>query len=373
MNGSSRFVVTVTDGRVYSCILFTKDTSQKLARECKAFAFDGKVHYRVNRSKLRITVLRLLSADEANEGLRQLMAFLDSISPGTWLAVCPGDAAGSARMLEVAGELHRRSGREAPPADRDRLLALANYRFAAVGKVVRKAGPALRNRRTCRYCGKSIPETTFLSKAHTISEALGNKTLYTNDECDKCNATFARTIEPEFINRLSPFFPLLNIAGKNGGRKVRDKYYSISREEKFSSGNRIILKIHDNIVSETLNGAITDIEMRTESNARAWVPQNIYRSLCKFTIGTLDGRMLRYFRKTVRWINGENFPDPLPPSAWSTSKRRSCSRSFISTAAGVTTAATPICSPASISFPVPIPSSFPSVRSTGIWLAAAHF
>ncbi|MCD8073421.1 MAG: HNH endonuclease [Alistipes sp.] len=207
MNGSSRFVVTVTDGKLYSCILFTKDTSQKLARECKAFAFDGKVHYRTNRASLRISVLKLLSADEGNEGLRQLMAFLDTIAPNSRFAVCPGDAAGSLLMLGVVAELQRRAGVGPDPLYGEKTRVLANYDFTAVGKVGRKAGPALRRRRRCRYCGKSAPETTFLSKAHTVSEALGNKTIYTNDECDKCNATFASTIDPQFINRLSPFFP----------------------------------------------------------------------------------------------------------------------------------------------------------------------
>ena len=50
----------------------------------------------------------------------------------------------------------------------------------------------------CRFCRKSKPEVSFRSDAHAIPESLGNKSLFTNYECDRCNQFFGRGIENDF-------------------------------------------------------------------------------------------------------------------------------------------------------------------------------
>ncbi len=57
-----------------------------------------------------------------------------------------------------------------------------------------------KTKRVCRFCGKaSSSVTTFKQNAHAISESLGNKLLYCNEECDSCNASFS-AIEQDFFN-----------------------------------------------------------------------------------------------------------------------------------------------------------------------------
>ena len=43
------------------------------------------------------------------------------------------------------------------------------------------------NHRLCRFCGQGEPGTSFRHKAHAIPELLGNKSIFTNFECDNCN------------------------------------------------------------------------------------------------------------------------------------------------------------------------------------------
>lgn len=42
--------------------------------------------------------------------------------------------------------------------------------------------------RTCRFCGLHEPRVTFRHEAHAIPEALGNRSIFTNYECDSCTS-----------------------------------------------------------------------------------------------------------------------------------------------------------------------------------------
>jgi len=63
-------------------------------------------------------------------------------------------------------------------------------------------GESNRQKRICRFCSNGMntkDKVTFKLKAHAISEALGNKLIVLNEECDTCNAKFGITIEKDFI------------------------------------------------------------------------------------------------------------------------------------------------------------------------------
>ncbi|WP_374451860.1 HNH endonuclease [Phenylobacterium sp.] len=69
--------------------------------------------------------------------------------------------------------------------------------------------------RTCRFCGKSEPEVTFKLEAHAIPEGLGNKSIFSNYECDPCNQAFGRGIENDLGNWSKPMRTFSRIRGKN--------------------------------------------------------------------------------------------------------------------------------------------------------------
>ena len=62
-----------------------------------------------------------------------------------------------------------------------------------------KIGEDNRDKRICRFCNKKKPDVKFKKEAHAISEALGNKKLILNEECDSCNEFFDENIERDFI------------------------------------------------------------------------------------------------------------------------------------------------------------------------------
>ena len=88
-----------------------------------------------------------------------------------------------------------------------------------------------KSKRVCRYCNKSKPEVSFKKVAHSISEALGNKKIITNDECDTCNEKFGKGIENDLILYLSLFRNFFGIKGKKGIPKLKGKNFEIINNE----------------------------------------------------------------------------------------------------------------------------------------------
>lgn len=80
-----------------------------------------------------------------------------------------------------------------------------------------------KSKRVCRYCNKSKPEVSFKKVAHSISKALGNKKIITNDECDTCNEKFGKGIENDLILYLSLFRNFSALKGKKVSLNLKEK------------------------------------------------------------------------------------------------------------------------------------------------------
>ncbi len=146
---------------------------------------------------------------------------------------------------------------------------LLNFYQVTTTNITKKIhiGESNKDKRVCRFCGRTkITGASFQNKAHAISEALGNKTIILNEECDECNSYFDQNIERDFITYLSPFrilFGILNkdnkipsIKGKNAtlerfgdhiqlntiSGKEKDKINPIELLENFP------LKLHESLV-----------------------------------------------------------------------------------------------------------------------------
>ncbi len=85
--------------------------------------------------------------------------------------------------------------------------------FLRPGKRLVLAGP---DPRVCRFCGRDSANTRFRHDAHAIPHLLGNRTLFTREECDQCNLFFGSTIENDLGNWTKPTRTFSRIKGKNG-------------------------------------------------------------------------------------------------------------------------------------------------------------
>lgn len=83
--------------------------------------------------------------------------------------------------------------------------------MAGVGNEPTRLGTA----GTCRYCGTNDPKR-FRKQAHTLPEALGNKWIFSLDECDDCNNLFSR-YEGAVTASVGALLTLGGVKGKGSG------------------------------------------------------------------------------------------------------------------------------------------------------------
>jgi hypothetical protein len=170
-----------------------------------------------------------------------------------------------------------------------------------------KVGEPDKSKRICRFCKKSMDDVTFKKVAHSISEALGNKKIITNDECDSCNEKFGSGIENDLITYLNLYRNVFGIKGKNGIPKLKGKNYEIE-----NNGTIEIKHILSDEEMDDPNRDDLSVKLETHDKITA---QNIYRTLSKYAIGVLENKYLQFFEETIDWINGEKDFERLPKVA----------------------------------------------------------
>lgn len=184
---------------------------------------------------------------------------------------------------------------------------LKNYEFKVFdAKQKIKIGESDRKKRICRFCGNGMStdiKVTFNSKAHAFSEALGNKSVVLNEECDTCNGKLGSSIEEDFIKYLDIYRAFYKIKGKNSTAKLKFKNATIQEID----GLTTIMA--QNIEHDKESGNFTIL---LESNSKL-ANVNIYKTLCKYAISVIDKVELAYFKKTIEWITSDKKVDASLP------------------------------------------------------------
>ena len=163
-----------------------------------------------------------------------------------------------------------------------------------------KIGEGKKEDRVCRFCKQKYPSVKFNSVAHTISEALGNKKLITNDECDECNGYFDKNIERDFIAYHDFFRTFFGIKNKeNQIPQMKGENFSFT----MSKNREATLKLKDEF------DLLQPARLKTDNKIKM---QNIYKTLCKFALSAIDSKHLSHFDETIKWIKGQKNVDKLP-------------------------------------------------------------
>lgn len=167
------------------------------------------------------------------------------------------------------------------------------------------------NKRTCRFCGKSVPEVSFKKVAHAIQDALGNKLLFCYEECDTCNHDLA-TIEDQFRILMDFRRSVFRIPRKETTKaaKIVGENFIIVPDDK---GSPILYLMKEDIVdsTDTTKPFVHHFELKSPI-----VNEQMYKALCKMVIDMLPSCELSHFKNTIEWIKSKDFmPDTLP-SIW---------------------------------------------------------
>ena len=164
----------------------------------------------------------------------------------------------------------------------------------------------------CRFCGRSSSETTFKKEAHVIAAALGNRTLFANEECDDCNATAGETMENHLVNSLSLARVFTGTRSRKGGSKLKIRAdldvasYIAGRP----SETTVVQAVGDSSVDFELN------EEEQELTVRAVVPEYrpalVAKSLARMLLFVLPEEELPAVEHLRRWVRGEIKWEPVP-------------------------------------------------------------
>lgn len=74
--------------------------------------------------------------------------------------------------------------------------------------------------RRCAICDKTEPEVTFRDEAHLIAASLGNRSLFSPEECDTCNHTKGETDDLELGKMLLPHRVIGRVRAREGTARL---------------------------------------------------------------------------------------------------------------------------------------------------------
>lgn len=150
----------------------------------------------------------------------------------------------------------------------------------------------------CRYCKRNQEETSFKTCSHAIPEFLGNKTLISYDECDQCNAHFAKHVEQHLTNYLGAYRTLVGIKGKKSIPKYK------SKDKKFEM---YASKEDSSIVCDESKGEHLDWDeptktMKISTIRQPYVPAAVYKCFVKMAVAIAPEELLGEMGSFIHWI-----------------------------------------------------------------------
>lgn len=156
--------------------------------------------------------------------------------------------------------------------------------------------------RHCRFCGLSEPHVTFSHEAHAISASIGNRMLFSYEECNNCNKKFSN-FEDDFGKYTLVARTFARIRG-------RTKVPSVT-PVKDADG---IFKIEAD--QDRLNITGRAGEIPAEMNERDQIlyfnialqkyrPRGVFKALLKMAMSLLPSEELVNFSEAMLWLNSD--------------------------------------------------------------------
>ena len=154
--------------------------------------------------------------------------------------------------------------------------------------------------RICRFCGRNEAVASFKDRAHAIPESLGNKSLFTNYECDECNHMFGATIENDFGAYTKPGRVFARIRGKRSVPSLK-QHGSIERPWR--------VDVQDGVfhISEYEDDPLVDIvhegnRIELIVTRDAYTPVAVVKAFVRIGLTLVPETELPNFRDALDWI-----------------------------------------------------------------------
>lgn len=159
----------------------------------------------------------------------------------------------------------------------------------------------LGERTCCRYCGAIGPGIFGKrTNAHALPAALGNRTLFSLDECKACNDKFS-VYEDALCKAVGPFLTLGGVRGRSGVRKTGQSRSNSRMRHTTLDGKRQL-----SIASEGDTNKLVGVDQATgllsltvPVEGDVFVPRYAYKALIKTGLAMLPAEELQRFRKAI--------------------------------------------------------------------------
>ena len=192
----------------------------------------------------------------------------------------------------------------------ERIYSIADYSQKNAKKWM---GEPNKEERICRFCGKSMPDTTFKEDAHAIPMALGNRLYFNNYECDQCNHFFAEEIEPHLVQWLGVMTIFSMVRGRSGIPARRYKNGMIHFDEA-NHRMEIIQTVKDATQLAALKNS-EGIPVIDLGEGEKYIPARVYRALVKIALGFIPEEFMPWFEETMKWVRDVSDTRSLPKIA----------------------------------------------------------
>jgi hypothetical protein len=159
----------------------------------------------------------------------------------------------------------------------------------------------------CRFCGRSDADVSFQKEAHALPEALGNKSLFSEYECDECNGTFGRTIENDFGNWSKPMRTLMRINGKKGVPTIRKGPKDGWRIEYKNSQLEIKAYESDPIYEVDEKNRQITFTLRRD----AYTPIAVLKTFWKIALTVMSEQDVAEYAHALAWLQVPHAPDAI--------------------------------------------------------------
>lgn len=167
--------------------------------------------------------------------------------------------------------------------------------------------------RVCRFCRKAKPDVTFWKVAHTIPEALGNKSIESAYECDACNESFGQGIENDLGNWSKPIRTLARIRGKSGVPTIKKGGSAPGWRIEYGSSGFQITAYEDDPFFE-INEASKTITFKLRRDPHT--PVAVLKAFMKIGLTLMPEEEVGNFRHLMAWVRARDhsitFADQCP-------------------------------------------------------------
>lgn len=155
----------------------------------------------------------------------------------------------------------------------------------------------------CAICGKSKAQgATFKNSSHVLPASLGNKWIFTKNECDTCNKLFGLEFEDNLAKMLLPDRVLYGIPKRHGLPSLCDNSYNTEFIVEKKNNVRILnVSCDENVFSPiSINEGKIELDIPTQS----YYPDKAVKAIVHSFWLSIDESIQKENQSILSWLKG---------------------------------------------------------------------